>query len=84
MSYCRFSDGDVYMYDSVKGGLHCCACRLGDETLEVPWDWGPDVVFHSRLDAHEHLMEHKEAGHSVPQYAFDMLVEEIAEWGDEV
>ena len=28
MSYCRFSDGDVYMYASIYGGIECCACRL--------------------------------------------------------
>ena len=28
MSYCRFSDGDVYMYADVGGGITCCACRL--------------------------------------------------------
>lgn len=27
MSYCRFSDGDVYMYESVDG-VECCACML--------------------------------------------------------
>lgn len=28
MSYCRFSDGDVYAYPHVDGGFECCACRL--------------------------------------------------------
>ena len=76
MSYCRFSAGDVYMYE-IDLGIECCACKL--EAFEDPWP-----IFFSRLDAHEHLMEHRVAGHSVPQYAFDMLVEEIAELGDEV
>lgn len=28
MSYCRFSDGDVYMFNHVNGFIKCCACRL--------------------------------------------------------
>ena len=28
MSYCRFSEGDIYLYESVDGGITCCACRL--------------------------------------------------------
>ncbi len=42
MSYCRFSNGDVYMYDHYQGFICCCACRLtekidheiSDETIE--------------------------------------------------
>ena len=30
MSYCRFSNGDVYLYDDVYKGLTCCACKLAD------------------------------------------------------
>lgn len=30
MSYCRFSEGDVYMYPNVSGGIVCCACRLSE------------------------------------------------------
>ena len=28
MSYCRFSEGDVYMYYHVGGFVECCACLL--------------------------------------------------------
>ncbi len=28
MAYCRFSDGDVYLFGSCDGGYECCACRL--------------------------------------------------------
>jgi len=74
MSYCRFMSGDVYMYPSVHGGITCCGCKLED-----PWP-----SFDSRLDAHNHLLDHRVAGHKVPQHAFDRLVLEIAELGDEV
>jgi len=41
MSYCRFSDGDVYMYPSTNGGIECCACRLADK---VPSIFTPGVI----------------------------------------
>lgn len=28
MAFCRFSDGDVYLYEDVAGGYTCCACHL--------------------------------------------------------
>ena len=28
MSYCRFSDGDVYLFRHVGGYFQCCACSL--------------------------------------------------------
>ena len=78
MSYCRFMSGDVYMYPTTSGGIECCGCRLAEAMGE---DW-PN--FDSRLDAHNHLLEHRKAGDTVPQYAFDLLILEIAELGDEV
>jgi len=35
MSYCRFSEGDVYMYASVRGGIECCACRLAEKVPTI-------------------------------------------------
>jgi hypothetical protein len=28
MSYCRFSDADIYLYDDVGGYINCCACSI--------------------------------------------------------
>jgi len=28
MAYCRFSNGDVYLFETFEGGFECCACRL--------------------------------------------------------
>ena len=77
MSYCRFSSGDVYMYWDSEVGIVCCSCRFKDE----PYG---EFIFTSRLDAHNHLLEHRKAGHPFPQYALDRLILEIAELGDEV
>ncbi len=67
MSYCRFSDGDVYMYPHIDGYIECCFCSLAQ----------PDGYrlqhFHNHKDALGHLLEHRKAGHHVPQYAIDRL-----------
>ncbi len=46
MSYCRWSDGDVYMYEHVGGFIECCACKFAplvktiytEGTLDLPKD----------------------------------------------
>jgi hypothetical protein len=67
MSYCRFFwDGsDVYVYESDRG-IECCGCALNEYgvTLETP------------AEMIEHLMEHRAAGHCVPEYALEALREE--------
>lgn len=35
MSYCRFGEGDVYLYASVLGGLECCACWLAPTVVSI-------------------------------------------------
>lgn len=35
MSYCRFSDGDVYMYPNIYGGIECCSCTLAEKIKTV-------------------------------------------------
>ncbi len=35
MSYCRFIEGDVYMYASVHGGIECCACSLAGKIKTI-------------------------------------------------
>lgn len=72
MSYCRFSDGDVYLYPTTGGLIQCCSCRL------TPKDkgWHDNVNFYSPEDALKHLVDHKNAGHDVPDDAIDRLKEE--------
>lgn len=71
MSYCRFAwrceDGrpsDVYVYGS-EDGLVCCGCRLDDR-----WEHDDNAGMVA------HLLEHRRAGHAVPQHALDELREE--------
>ena len=76
MSYCRFGEADVYVYDSVQGWFECCACLLKSEFL---------VSFttktRSRMIAH--LEEHIAEGHIVPTYVIERLQAEIETEGDE-
>ena len=77
MSYCRFSDADVFMYSSYADGkIVCCACRLNRKD-----NWGqyPDTVLNTLKEALNHLKEHIYAGHKVSKYATDRLKEEIKE-----
>lgn len=76
MSYCRFSEGDVYMYDGGrleddKPSLSCSRCSL--ETEDTPSLYGAM----SPQEALQHLRHHQAAGHKVPQRAINRLQEEI-------
>jgi hypothetical protein len=66
MSYCRFSEGNVHMYPSQEG-MECNLCLLAPQWL----------ILRAQRDALEHLLEHKEAGHTVPEHAVDRLEEEL-------
>lgn len=70
MSYCRFSEGDVYMYYGAAG-YECCGCRLVDQHTHVS--------FETPRGAIEHLKEHLREGHEVPMRAFKGLWEEERE-----
>ena len=59
MSYCRFLEGDVYVFMSVGGHLECCACILDIE------DWH-SFEAKSTQEMIDHLEEHKKVGHFVP------------------
>lgn len=108
MSYCRFSNGDVYMFPSTRGGIECCACRLTDKVMTI---FSPgagadldekqiafrdafgsvcdcenccdkcmmfdNMVFDNYQDALDHLQVHRDAGHEVPDYAFEYLKEDM-------
>jgi len=41
-----------------------------------------ELVFYTRSEAIEHLLEHRKAGHEVPQYAIDRLQSEPDELGE--
>lgn len=75
MSYCRFSEGDVYMYSHIYGYIDCCGCSLAGKTT---------TKFNSRMDAINHLQLHIMNGDKVPERAIKRLEEEIKEVGDAI
>jgi hypothetical protein len=101
MSYCRFSEGDVYMYHHVGGFVECCSCSLADlvdgstaffdqlSGADKKPDYEGPTTFKmhgntnlsSYREALEHLQKHRDAGHSVPEDAFDRLREDIESGG---
>ena len=74
MSYCRFGEGDVYVYESILGTFVCDRCKLeaGGFMYESK----------SRSGMIAHLEEHIEAGHDVPAGAIERLRAEIETEGD--
>ena len=71
MSYCRFGpNSNVYMFESVEGHWECCGCWLVSE-------YGGRTKLQSPQAALDHLLEHRAAGHVVPEYAIDALKEEL-------
>lgn len=66
---------DVYMFESIDKVVECCYCKLAEVN---------DPTFKKRSGALAHLQRHKEAGHKVPQYAFDRLKKDMSTDGDEV
>lgn len=69
MSYCRFGEGDVYLYHSSGGGFVCCECSLDSKSR---WKRFP-----SRRRALAHLLRHKAVGQRVPARALSRLKAEM-------
>lgn len=66
MAYSRFSNADVYVGMDVHGQLACWGCWLGEV-------W----YFDSTQEMVDHLREHREAGHKVPEDLEELL------WADD-
>lgn len=77
MSYARFSEGDVYVYGDVRGGISCDACCLSPSTRPE------NLIGYERFNCATlaemlvHLAAHRAAGHDVDE-AHDSIVAEIA------
>ena len=84
MSYCRFSEADVYVYTSSEG-IECCFCSLVPRHwVDVPdrpifggyyaQDNPGDTETYATNDAMiAHLERHRAAGHYVPDDVFARL-----------
>lgn len=67
MSYCRFGEADVYVFEHVGGFIVCCMCSLGED------DFHADTA--AAMD--DHLRAHVAAGDFVP----DDIIGNMAEPG---
>ena len=66
MSYCRLSDGDVYAYDSVEGGVRFYVSRKKSEHL--------DRLCPTYNEAYQYMKSLRdEHGLDVPDYAIEAL-----------
>jgi hypothetical protein len=62
---------DVYVYNHVAGHIECCMCSLspgesgaGDYKASTPGQMA------------EHLLQHRAAGHTVPEHVLEALADE--------
>ncbi len=79
MSYCRFSEGDVYMFSSIAEGIMCCSCSLVPKV--EPDVLSRDPIFTTPQEAIRHLEQHKKAGDIVPDRAIEVLKDELDKEG---
>jgi hypothetical protein len=75
MSYCRFSNGDVYILHHVSGYLVCCGCKLNQKD---------NFSTRSRELMLLHIKQHKLVNHKIGRGAISRLKREIIEIGNKV
>lgn len=68
MSYARWTeDSNVYCFE-IQGGWECHCCGLNN---------GESITFIMLVALRNHLIEHREKGDKVPQYAIDRIDDEL-------
>lgn len=85
MSYCRFGEADVYIYDDVYHGIICCACSLLDtgETAYNEFFKAELPVMHNFVAGYDrqkmldHIAEHRYVHHYIPWDVDERLKEEM-------
>lgn len=77
MSYCRFGkDSNIYLYRDVLGCWICCSCPLSPELIDGI-GIHKSIALVSLEEVKAHLEAHQEAGHLVPDYAFERIEREM-------
>ena len=86
MTICRWGpDSDIYAFKDAQTGGYCCMqCLLKGATPSSDSLQGFDTeTTDFRADTPEeflqHLLEHKKAGHKVPDHAIEYLQKEITD-----
>ncbi len=78
MSWVRFSpESNLYIFDDVRGGITCCACRLQPmHGTIIPEVYLPgDFNCQTEQKMAAHILEHAKAGHLVPDYIVERAKE---------
>lgn len=91
MSYCRFIEGDVYIFFSTDNKLECCGCSLqkrewvDDENYPLLKGYFKNIgeiiqtTFSSTQDMLDHLETHKSRGDYVPNFCIEGLLRDKEE-----
>jgi hypothetical protein len=87
MSYCRLSNGQVYLYGNVNGMFCCCGCFLLIGTYPhrrdaLRFSQEDSVWLPTRSAAILHLRHHRLYGHKFPARAEKRLIQELKEEGE--
>jgi hypothetical protein len=63
MSFCRWSEGDLYIYEDYRGFFNCMNCHLNEVASDGFRD---DHNCKTLQELREHVQAHEEAGHEAP------------------
>lgn len=70
MSYCRFGEADIYLYESIYGGFECCMCSLSEGDT-----WS--TIMKTRMEVLFHVRQHRAIDDYVPDEVDFRLLQEI-------
>lgn len=72
MSYCRFTEADAYIFESINGYFECCLCSIAPDTIA-------STIVNTREELLFHVYEHRELGDYIPESVDFRLLREIKE-----
>lgn len=72
MSYCRFTEADAYIFESINGYFECCICSIAPDTVA-------STIVNTREELLFHVYEHRELGDYIPESVDFRLLREIKE-----
>jgi hypothetical protein len=83
MSYCRFSESDMYIYSHVAGGIICQVCSLMPlkkvSNIFFEGEINEDFWAYSTQEMIDHVRQHELAGDDFPIRIYERLREDDKE-----